>query len=425
MLDKSTRRAAVALLGLQILNYLLPFALIPLLIRRLGLETFGVWALAMAIISVLRTIVAYGFDLSCARDIAKRPDDPDYAGRLVTTIVSLRLFGLLVFGALLVALVGQLGIPALTPTLMLWAALTLIGDAMAPVWLFHGRGDLALANTMRIVSRALLLLLVFLFVHDPQDLLLAPAIETATSLAYGIAALAVAYARYGLHPQPLSLTAVRQALGDGVHIFLSNASVHLYTTLNGILVGAWLGPTAFAHFTVAEKIYSGVRGLIQAAVQAVFPRLAQLSAGEPAAYRRAALRLLGIYLTVCFCAGAILFFGTDLAIRIVAGTSDPIAIASLRIFSVALLFAGGTVFSMLLIAQDKPQYLFAVTATSVTVNLLILWPLVAWLGATGAALAFLVSQIIQVIQHVWFNRRTLIGFPHSQDHRSERSKCAS
>lgn len=404
---RSVQTNAALLVGLQVLNYLLPFLLIPILIRRLGLDVFGVWALAMALVSVLRTIVAYGFDLTAARDIAQRPDDSQQTGELLSSIVLTRLLLLAVPGMLLVIVAPASGLPGITAPLILLSIATLIGDAIAPVWLFHGRSDLPLANALRIASRIVLLVLTVLLVQGPGDLLLVPTLEAATSLLYGLVALLITASRYGVDAARVNVARIRRDLGAGLHVFLANASVHLYTTINGLLLGALLGPIAYAHYTVAEKIYSGVRGLIQAAVQAIFPRLAHLSAHDQLGYRRTALRLLGGYVAVCSTAAILLIGGAPLAVRIVVGAADPTAVACMRVFAVALLFATGGAFALLLIAQEQSRHLSAVTATTVFANLAALWPCVYWLGAPGAALAFLMSQVLQSLQYLWFSRAVM------------------
>ncbi len=403
---------AAMLVGLQILNYLLPFLLIPILIRRLGLDHFGIWALAMSIVSVLRTVVAYGFDLSAARDIAQRPKDAELAGDLLGSIGALRLLFLVLPGALLALAAPWSGLAGIDTPLIALSVATLIGDALAPVWLFHGHGDLPLANALRIASRLVMLVLVLAFVKGPSDLLLVPAIEAVTSLLYCIVAVGVAARRYRIDEVRVRFESVCRGLAAGLHIFIANASVHSYTTLNGILLGALLGPVVYAHYAVAEKIYFGVRGLIQTAVQAVFPLLAHLSAHDGTGYRRMARRLLAWYFGFCGAAALALTIGAPLAIRIVAGAADPTAVSSMRAFAIALLFSGGGVFATLHIAQDQPKHLSAITAVTVAANLLAIWPLVSAFGAVGAVAAFLLAQAVQTVIYLRVNARLLSPTAH-------------
>jgi polysaccharide transporter, PST family len=167
MLDRSTRINATWLVALQVCNYLLPFLLIPILIRRLGLAPFGAWALVMALVSVVRTIVAYGFDMSGARDIAMRPNDNVFAGGLLAAITAVRLVFLAVAGACLVVAAQWMSVDLVTMPLILLCVATLIGDALAPSWLYYGKGEIALANGLRIVSRAVLLVLALIYVNGP------------------------------------------------------------------------------------------------------------------------------------------------------------------------------------------------------------------------------------------------------------------
>ncbi|HER07365.1 MAG TPA: flippase, partial [Bacteroides sp.] len=60
---------------LQVLNYLLPLVVLPYLTRVIGLEMYGVLAIAAAVILYFQTTVDFGFDFTGTRDIAKNQED--------------------------------------------------------------------------------------------------------------------------------------------------------------------------------------------------------------------------------------------------------------------------------------------------------------------------------------------------------------
>ena len=60
---------------LQSANYLLPLVTLPYLTRVIGVELFGEFAVAAAIIIYFQTFVSFGFDYTATRNIAKVQSD--------------------------------------------------------------------------------------------------------------------------------------------------------------------------------------------------------------------------------------------------------------------------------------------------------------------------------------------------------------
>src|SRR6266704_1956721 len=75
---------------LQVVNYLLPIATVPYLIRILGASNFGILALAAAVAQWLVVFTDYGFNLSATRQIAIEKDNPEKIDRLVSAVLLIK-----------------------------------------------------------------------------------------------------------------------------------------------------------------------------------------------------------------------------------------------------------------------------------------------------------------------------------------------
>lgn len=393
MLNSRVYRNIAALMTLQLGNYIFPLLLIPYLVRVLGVEVFGTWMFALAFVIVARTCVAYGFDLTATRQVALNRDHPGVLSELYQAVVVVRLvIWMACFAALLL---GMLVADDLQRVAMLvsLAMLILIGEILFPIWLFQGAETMALITKIKLATKAVNLLLVLLLVKGPGDILLLPLLEAATSLAAGVVALLVAVRRFNLRWVPIHLSRISSAFRDGAAVFLAQASVHAYTTVNVIILGFLMGPVAVGQYSIAEKIYSAIRGLLSPVVQALFPGMAIKYENSEVEFRKSTVRLamrIGVLLAAV---ALIVAITADWLIVIIAGELDEAAINVLRFLGVALFFALGAFLGPMLVAQRRNRLLLKITVIGGMVGLATIWPLVAKFGVTGAAVSFLIVQI--------------------------------
>jgi PST family polysaccharide transporter len=127
------------------------------------------------------------------------------------------------------------------------------------------------------LSRLLGAIALFVFVHHPTDALLALGIQSIVPMVSGVAGLWIAFRIFHLRFVKPSSADLRSALVEGWHLFISQASVSLYTNTNVFLVGLLVGNLQAGYFSAAEKLIRAAQGLIAPLSQAVFPHVNALA----------------------------------------------------------------------------------------------------------------------------------------------------
>lgn len=393
-----------SLLSLQIGNYLIPLLLVPYLLRVLGFDLFGTLMFSLAFVVVARVCVSYGFDLTATRQVAVARDSGHALSQLVADVVGARMAIWLVCAALLSVLSLVADQIADVRLLILIGLLTLLGEAAFPVYLYQGMERMAAITQARLGAKFANLLLVFLLVKGPGDVMLVPLIEAITTIVGGGIALAMAVKRFKLELVLPSGAGIGAQLRDGWPILVSTMAVQLYTTANSIVLGVLVGPQAVGAYSVAEKVYSALRGLLSPVVQAIFPVMARLhDSARPkfsGVYRGAVRMLVPTLIAV----GLALFIAAPWLVAIIAGEPQAEASNALRVFAIAFPFAMGSFLAPMLVVQQKSSVLMRITLIGGGLALGLSPLLTVYLGAVGAAATFLAVQIYNTAALLVANR---------------------
>ncbi len=381
----------------QICNYLIPLIVIPFLVRTLGVESFGKWMFALSFIIFIRVIVSYGFDLTASRQAAVEADDRTKLSKLLTSVTVCRLliWVLCVFAILLLSQFFR-KIDEIKDLILIGSSIVL-GEAILPVWLFLGVERLGVITILRLCSRLTNLALLLVFVRGPLDTILVPVFEGILSLALGCLALTMASRTLGLRLSGLSFKEIKLQARSGAAVFVSTLSVQMYTTAHTIVLGMLIGPAAVTSYSIAEKVYSAVRGLLNPLIQAVFPVMARMHDSSREEFSRTYKSALSLILIFLLIVGALIFVCAPFIVRVVEGHFDHDTLVVMQLFASAFPFAIGGFLSPMLIVRGGDIYLMVISIASGLLGIVLAIPLAVKLGAPGAALAFLAVQIFGAI----------------------------
>jgi PST family polysaccharide transporter len=207
--------------GLQGLNYLIPAAMLPYLVRVLGIEQYGLIAFTQAIAQYFIIATDYGFNFSASRTIAQNHGNHEEVSRVFWTTITIKLMLLALGAAMLGAAV--LVFPRLHENASIYFAayVAVIGNAIFPLWLFQGIERMRSISIITGLGKLFSALLVVLLVHKPQDTFLATLLLSSGFLFAGIAGMTVALRHHVSRYVAPSRTNIYTALRDGRHLFLT------------------------------------------------------------------------------------------------------------------------------------------------------------------------------------------------------------
>ena len=256
---------------LNIANYIFPIILIPYLTGVLGVEKYGTYIYAYAIMSYFTLFVSYGFEYSATKKVSLIRDNHKMLEEIYSSIMLLRfVFNILV--SLIVTFL-VLFIPFFKDEAALYSCGLLLvwGQTIIPLWLYQGLERMKFITLISFLSRLISVLLIFVLVRgtdDYNDVLLLQ------GLGYVIGAIISLYiVSFHLHikfifPQKEMLYT---ELKDGWFLFLSTIGMNFYRESNIILLGFFTNYSVVGMYAPAEKVIKAFQSLTSPFVNAIYP----------------------------------------------------------------------------------------------------------------------------------------------------------
>lgn len=396
-----------ALYALQAANYLIPLITLPYLVRVLGAEKFGLLAFAFILIEYFGIVTDYGFNLSASRRIAVCKNQPERISEIFcSTMLAKLCLAVLCFAVLALLLTAVPHFRA-ESVLYLAAFLQVVGNAIFPVWYFHGMERMKYITLLHVAARLVGLVALIVLVQSEDDYVVAALIQGGTPMLAGVLGFLTlrSYTQLRFYFPPLGT--VVEAYKDGWHIFLSRVSIALYTNSSGFVLGLLTTPTLVGYYVMAEKVVKIACNGFAPIYQAAYPRTHALAAQSRALalqFIRANLRWLGLAALVL---SAVLFLAADLIVRLLFGEAFMAAALLLKIMAVLpfvmILVHIFGVQTMLTFGLEKDYS--RVTLAAGLLHLAVLTPLILRFGAAGAAGATVITQIVMAATLGYFLTR--------------------
>lgn len=393
---------------LQGLNYLIPMAVLPYLIRVLGVGGYGLVAFSQAFAQYFVLFSDYGFNLSATRFIAKHRDSPQDVCAMFWQVIILKI-GLAVLGfIILVAL--TLVVPRFrhNSPYFLWAYLAVLGSVLFPQWYFQGMEKMKYISAFTGTAKILSAILLFVWVHHPQDGVRAIIFQSCGMLIAGVIGFVVALREIGRRFVWPSIPSLWITLCDGWHLFVSMAAVSLYTNTNLVLVGLLAGNVQAGYFSGAEKLVRAMTGLISPAMQAFFPHVNSLmSRSRTHALRMIAQILRWTAVSTFMVSALLLLLANPLAMLVFGSGAVAVSVQVIRwiAFLPFLIGVSNVLGIQTMIPFGFDRQFSRILLISGLLNIALGTPLIHFIGASGAGISVLVTEACVTLTMIGFLQR--------------------
>ncbi len=266
-----------ALSAVQVVNYLVPLLVVPLVLRVIGIERFGVVAFMQSVAMILAGICDYGYNIAATRRISIHREHKNELSSIVSLVLSTKL--------LLFAMAGllMLGVHHLFPqrfgdASMLAAAMAIVlGNVLLPQWFFLGMEQMRYLTYLNTAAKILYLILIVLLLRQPEDAYLVLLLFGLSNMLFALIALGLIKKMFGISFHAVPLKGLRNELITGKPLFVSTLSTTSILNSNTFILGLFVQGATLGYFGVAEKIVLAMIQLLSTFSQATFPAVCSLT----------------------------------------------------------------------------------------------------------------------------------------------------
>ncbi len=401
----------IAMLILQLSNYVFPFLTIPYLSRIFSVEHYGVILYALAITAYLSLVCDYGFGMSATRAVSLHRDSQIDLARILSSVTCIKFAIFLLL--LISASVCVMAMPHYRQHYLIYI-LTFFGllyNVFSPTWLFQGLEQMRYITFLNVITRGISVAFIFTFIHHDQDYVWLPLINLFPII------LGAAYVQYillyklHLRYHCPSWTDIVEQLKQGWHIFLSTLIGSFYVTSNSFMLGLLThNVTYVAYYANAEKIIVALNSVYSAFFSALFPHAVKLLQED---YKQGISYIktkLWQSTTVSLAISLVIYFLIPWFVPILFGIKylPTIYILRILIFVPVVICISNLLVIQTVIPLNRERILPPLYAMSSLLYLVLVYFLVPKLAYVGMAISVLIVELVVVtVTYIYLKKQEI------------------
>lgn len=384
-----------SLSALQMATYLFPLITFPYLVRVLGIELFGVLSMAMAAITFLQIFTDYGFDLSATREISIHRDDPSKLSEIFSSVLTIQFILMLISFLILSILVFSIQKFSEYSEVYFVTFGIIIGFVLSPTWFFQGMEKMKFITIQTIISKLIFTFSIFIFIHNENDYLIVPLINSVGTIFAGILSLYIIHKKFEIKFAFQKPAVLKKYFQDGWDIFVQRMYVSLYGSVNILILGFLTNNTVVGYYSVATRIMDILRQIFGIISKVYYPYFTKKFIADP---KKSFLNLIKVSKAMGlfgFITMIIMIFIGNYIVSIIAGNNYNIRITeSLHILSFGIIFIPFfSLFTSTLVAIGESKVLNTIARNTAITSILLVAPLIWLFEEKGLAYLTLFLQV--------------------------------
>ncbi|WP_333662063.1 oligosaccharide flippase family protein [Acinetobacter sp.] len=276
----SAQKDTLYLFVLQGMNYAIPILLMPYLMIKLGVKSYGLIGFSTAIIQFLILFVDFGFNMSATKRVAVHKDNKLVLSRIFYSTIFAKTILLIVSIFIFIFIINISKFDEYKIALLCSLPM-LLGNTYTFTWFYQGIGNIRFLSILSMFCRILILPTIFYFVQTSQDYVKAIFINSFVYMVIAFISIFWIFKNKMIDKAKISLESIKFEIKESFPFFLSTASISIYTQLFVVILGLFATPAIVGIYTAADKIIRAISLLFYTPInQVYYPKIANISSQD-------------------------------------------------------------------------------------------------------------------------------------------------
>lgn len=391
---------------LKISAFVFPLITFPYVSRVLGATGNGKIAFAVSVISYFSMVAQLGIPTYGIKACAACREDRIKLNKTVQELLIIN--SIMVVLVYLVFVIVIIFVPRFQNDRLLLAITStmILLNAVGMDWLFQALEQYSYITIRNIVFKVLSIVLMLVFVHDPDDYIIYGGISVLGTCGSNI--LNILYAGRFLEHKPMKGLQIRQHFQPIISFFMLSVAVSIYTSMDTVMLGFMCGDTEVGYYAAATKLKSILVSSVTALGGVLLPRMSHYIATKRLEqFYKTIKKSFEFIIIVTFAISIYFFVMADSTIILLAGNGYVNAIAPMRIITITVILIGiSNITGMqILVPTNREKYTTLSTAVGAVVNLCVNAIAIPKFGAAGAAVGTVVAEaVVLLVQFKYLGR---------------------
>lgn len=384
------------IIGGRIIHIIISFFVGILTARYLGPSNYGIISYARAYVSLFLSFCTLGINSVIIKDFY---DHPDEQGKAIGSTILLRAASSFLSAVMVVSIVGIVDHDE--PTTIIVAGLcsmALLFQIFDTInYWFQSKYQSKITSIATLIAYIIVSaykVLLLIFQMDVRWFAFASSVD---SIVIAILLL-FAYKKYNGQKLEFSKYKSKSILSKSYHYILSSMMVAIYGQTDKLMLKQMLNASEVGYYSIATAICAMWVFVLQAIIDSMYPTILRLYEKDKKQFERKNKQLYAIVFYVSSTVSTAFVIFSGLAIRILYGEAYVPAEIPLKIVTWYTAFSYlGVARNAWIVCENKQKYLKYMYLGAVIINIALNSVFIPIWGASGAALASLITQIFTSI----------------------------
>ncbi|MCS7053167.1 MAG: oligosaccharide flippase family protein [Ignavibacterium sp.] len=266
---------------LQFVNILFPILIVPFIIKKIGIEKYGILAFISSVIGFFQILIDYGFNIYGVKEISANIRNKKNISIIFNSIFIIRtvLFVLSILFLFLLSLINnQVKIHLV---IYFFSILSIFSSILYPMFLFQGLEKINFYLFPNVSVKIFYLMSLILIIQNKNDYWKVPILYSVISIVISIISIIRVRKLFSISFFIPEIDVLIKFIKEGWYYFSSNLAISIYTNSTTFILGIFSNNIIVGVFNAFEKLISLLQHIVSPFYQTLFPHLTLIVKESP------------------------------------------------------------------------------------------------------------------------------------------------